>query len=52
MRTGIEILLKNYGLKKDNIEKFFIAGAFGNYIDKKNARIIGMYPEIDLNKVI
>jgi len=52
MRTGIEILLKNYGLKRKDIEKLFIAGAFGNYINKENARIIGMYPEIDLNKVI
>ncbi|MFX0138887.1 MAG: ASKHA domain-containing protein, partial [Candidatus Hodarchaeota archaeon] len=52
MRTGIEILLKNYGLKIEEVEKLFIAGAFGNYIDKGNARIIGMYPEIDLNKVI
>ncbi|NVM01698.1 MAG: DUF4445 domain-containing protein [Candidatus Helarchaeota archaeon] len=52
MRTGIEILLKNYGLKIENVEKLFIAGAFGNYIDKVNARIIGMFPEIDLNKVI
>ncbi|MFX1452339.1 MAG: ASKHA domain-containing protein, partial [Promethearchaeota archaeon] len=52
MRTGIDILLKNYGLKIENVEKLFIAGAFGNYIDKENSRIIGMFPEIDLNKVL
>ncbi len=51
MRSGIEILLKNYGLKIEDVDKLFIAGAFGNFIDKENARIIGMYPEIDLKKV-
>jgi uncharacterized 2Fe-2S/4Fe-4S cluster protein (DUF4445 family) len=28
-----------------------VAGAFGNYIDPENARIIGMYPEIPLNRI-
>ncbi|MHA1379362.1 MAG: ASKHA domain-containing protein [Candidatus Helarchaeota archaeon] len=51
MRAGIEILLQKYGLTKDDIRKFYIAGAFGNYIDKENARFIGMYPEIDLDIV-
>ena len=34
-----------------DIDKLFIAGAFGNYIDVANARFIGMYPEIDLSKI-
>ncbi len=51
MRTGIEILLKKYPINKNEIENLFIAGAFGNYIDKKNARFIGIFPEINLNKV-
>ena len=52
MRAGIEILLKKYNIEKGNIQHLFIAGAFGNYIDKLNARFIGIFPEIDLNKVV
>ena len=38
-------------MKYDDIDKVLIAGAFGNYIDVHNARLIGMYPEIPLSKV-
>jgi len=38
-------------VKESDIDVLFIAGAFGSYIDPKSARIIGMYPEIPLNKV-
>ncbi|MHA1147316.1 MAG: ASKHA domain-containing protein [Promethearchaeota archaeon] len=51
MQTGIRILMKNLGVEKDSIENFFLAGAFGSHINKKSARFIGIYPEIDLNKV-
>uniref|UniRef100_A0A7C3F9H5 DUF4445 domain-containing protein n=1 Tax=Candidatus Methanomethylicus mesodigestus TaxID=1867258 RepID=A0A7C3F9H5_9CREN len=49
--TGIEILMKNAHLEDRDIERVFIAGAFGYYIDPKSARTIGMYPEIPLSKV-
>ena len=57
MRTGAEILMKRLGeerketLAEDDISKLFIAGAFGNYIDPENARTIGMYPELPLERV-
>ncbi|MFX1293657.1 MAG: ASKHA domain-containing protein, partial [Promethearchaeota archaeon] len=51
IHTGCVILMEELGINEADIDKVFIAGAFGNYIDIKNARIIGMYPEIDLSKV-
>ncbi|NVM54154.1 MAG: DUF4445 domain-containing protein [Candidatus Helarchaeota archaeon] len=51
MHTGCVILMDELGVNEADIDKVFIAGAFGNYIDVKNARIIGMYPEITLSKV-
>ncbi len=57
MRTGAEILMKRLGeerketITEDNISKLFMAGAFGNYIDPENARTIGMYPEVPLDRV-
>ena len=57
MRTGAEILMKRLGeerkevITENDISKLFMAGAFGNYIDPENARTIGMYPELPLDKV-
>lgn len=51
MHTGTMLLMEELGVSETDIEKVFIAGAFGNYIDVSNARFIGMYPEIALSKV-
>jgi len=49
--TGTSILMKRMGIEPLEVEKVFIAGAFGNYIDPESAQIIGMYPEIPLDRV-
>jgi uncharacterized 2Fe-2S/4Fe-4S cluster protein (DUF4445 family) len=51
MRTGAGILMKRIGITEKDISKLYMAGAFGNYIDPENARTIGMYPELPLEKV-
>jgi uncharacterized 2Fe-2S/4Fe-4S cluster protein (DUF4445 family) len=49
--------MKRFGEKRkepiteNDISKLFMAGAFGNYIDPENARTIGMYPELPLDRV-
>jgi len=48
IRTGIEILLEETGLKARDIDGVFVAGAFGTYIDPLKAVRIGMFPEIDM----
>lgn len=48
--AGITTLLKEVGLTIDLIEKVYIAGGFGNYIDVKKAIIIGMLPDIPVDK--
>jgi uncharacterized 2Fe-2S/4Fe-4S cluster protein (DUF4445 family) len=35
----------------NQIHQIFLAGAFGNYIDKKNAKFIGMIPDISDEKI-
>jgi uncharacterized 2Fe-2S/4Fe-4S cluster protein (DUF4445 family) len=50
IRTGAEILLKRMKLTKDDITTLYVAGAFGNYIDPESARMIGMYPEVPIEK--
>ena len=51
MFTGATILMKNKGITRDDIQKIFIAGAFGSYIDPKNAVTIGMIPDIPLERI-
>jgi len=49
--TGIDVLCRYLKLKKEDIKRVFLAGAFGNYVDPQSARIIGMYPNIPLKNV-
>ena len=51
IHTGALTLMKNMRVTEKDIDIVFVAGAFGSYIDPRNARIIGMYPEIALEKV-
>lgn len=51
MRAGCEILMKRMGVTKDHISELIIAGAFGSYINPESARIIGMIPEVPVEKI-
>ncbi|HEY0090200.1 MAG TPA: ASKHA domain-containing protein, partial [Candidatus Lokiarchaeia archaeon] len=43
--AGMKIILKNLNVVSQ-IKKINLAGAFGNYINKENAKFIGMIPDI------
>lgn len=49
---GILIMMKELGVKIDDIDKIFLAGAFGNYIKKESALRIGLFPEVFPDKII
>jgi uncharacterized 2Fe-2S/4Fe-4S cluster protein (DUF4445 family) len=42
--AGIEILVRRWGTKLQDISQVFLAGAFGNYINRTSARRIGLLP--------
>ncbi len=44
--AGVSLLLKEVGFSLDMIERVYIAGGFGNYIDVEKAVIMGMLPDI------
>ncbi|GBD98818.1 NADH oxidoreductase hcr [bacterium BMS3Abin07] len=50
--AGISLLIKQVGLTPDVIEKVYIAGGFGNYLDIKKGIIIGMLPDLPEEKYI
>ncbi|MCK9630979.1 MAG: ASKHA domain-containing protein [Methanoregula sp.] len=45
-------LMKEAGVTHNEISTIYFAGAFGNYLDKKNATIIGLIPEIAIDQII
>ncbi len=49
--AGIKILLKEVNISQDDIQKILLAGAFGNFIDKKSAIRIGLIPYLSLEKI-
>ena len=50
IRAGIEILLRENSLKAEQVNRFFVAGAFGTYLSLTSALAIGMFPELPLDR--
>ena len=48
--SGMRIMLNDI-INEGEIKQIFLAGAFGNYIDKNNAKFIGMIPDINSDKI-
>ncbi|MBN1455059.1 MAG: DUF4445 domain-containing protein, partial [Methanomicrobia archaeon] len=49
--VGIKVLLERYGIELRDINRIYLAGAFGYYINLENAMRIGLLPPIELEKV-
>lgn len=45
INAGIMTLLHNQGLSETDIDSLYIAGGFGNYLNKRNAARIGLLPK-------
>ncbi|HXX56391.1 MAG TPA: ASKHA domain-containing protein [Thermodesulfovibrionales bacterium] len=48
--AGVTLLLKEVGFTLDAIERIYIAGGFGNYLNIDRAIILGMLPDIPKDK--
>jgi len=44
--AGLAILLKQYGIEAQAIERFCLAGGFGRHLDVGAARAIGLVPDL------
>jgi uncharacterized 2Fe-2S/4Fe-4S cluster protein (DUF4445 family) len=49
--SGCMTLLEEVGMGIENIERIFLAGGFGSYVDLESAMTIGLLPEIDHERV-
>jgi len=52
LRTDQDLLINYYGTNIKKIDKVYLTGAFGNYMDIDNAMAIGLLPNTDKNKYI
>ncbi|MEM2087378.1 MAG: ASKHA domain-containing protein [Thermoproteota archaeon] len=50
--SACSLLLKKAGLSPQGLSKVYVAGAFGNYVDPRSAMIVGMIPELPLEKIV
>jgi uncharacterized 2Fe-2S/4Fe-4S cluster protein (DUF4445 family) len=48
--AGVSVLLKDVGLSLDIVERVYIAGGFGNYLNIDKAIMIGMLPDLPKEK--
>ena len=50
--TMVEYMMNLIGLTMEDVGRFYVAGAFGTHFDKESAVTIGLYPDIDREKII
>ena len=50
--TMVAIMLRESGIGLSELERFYVAGAFGKYVSKESAIAIGMYPDIERDRII
>ncbi len=51
IRAGIRILLLRIGITVEELDEVLLAGAFGNFIRRRNARRIGMLPQVPCGRI-
>jgi uncharacterized 2Fe-2S/4Fe-4S cluster protein (DUF4445 family) len=51
LHTGCAILMQRKGITEEDVDKAYIAGAFGNYLNPENAKTIGLIPDIPTEKI-
>jgi uncharacterized 2Fe-2S/4Fe-4S cluster protein (DUF4445 family) len=52
MYTILTTLVQSVGFALKDIEQFFVAGAFGNHIDPRRAIILGLLPDLPIERYI
>ena len=52
LASGISIILSEAGIDAQDLDDIYVAGAFGNYIDRHSAMDIGLLPRINPKKIV
>lgn len=51
IRAGIEFLLGEYGVTIEQVREILLAGAFGNYVRRSQAKRIGLLPDVPSERI-
>ena len=51
MWSGIEVLCMEYGVKSQDVSRILLAGGFGNFIRRSNAKRIGLLPDVPTSRI-
>ncbi len=46
LRTDQDLLISYYGIELADVDRLYLSGGFGNYIDENNAITIGLLPDV------
>ena len=49
--AGVNILTGSLNIEFSDIDRIYLAGGFGNYLDKENAIVLGLIPDIEREKI-
>lgn len=52
IQAGVLVLMEEMGIKARDLQHIYLAGAFGNHINKAQARRLGLLPDLPLERVI
>jgi uncharacterized 2Fe-2S/4Fe-4S cluster protein (DUF4445 family) len=50
--TGIKILMSILGVVASELDEIYLGGSFGSYLNPESAKIIGLVPDVDVDKII
>jgi uncharacterized 2Fe-2S/4Fe-4S cluster protein (DUF4445 family) len=50
--TGIKVLMDILGVTASDVDEIFLGGSFGSYLNPESAKIIGLVPPVDVEKII
>src|SRR3989442_13315892 len=50
--TGIKVLMDILGVGASDLDEIFLGGSFGSYLNPESAKIIGLVPPRDVDKII
>lgn len=50
--TMVSYLIESFGLEASDVKHFYLAGAFGRYLNIESAVTIGMYPDLPRDKFV
>ena len=50
IRSGVDILLRKWGATSKDVDVVYLAGAFGNYVQRESVLRIGMLPPFPIEK--